>query len=299
MEQNLSENAKKSGFIANCLAFQSEFSPMMSIIDRLNSEEIPKIENELSGAPTFEESQKLSVKIATLVDLTAFIANFVETKAQLKKLAEEAAELIGAEEANHFFTPKLTKLENGIEKTTKHLDQLRQLVQCWVTFYVLDGKSSLERDWAKDEIENCKSTSLSNHKIIEVTEWANNLKQNWIQTKIAPKLYQDFPEVLRSKIISSLNETNRTLDEMLLRVSQQMAAIEDDQNSEDQLKGVKTFEEKLDSLENTGSFQASGGLVDAGKKISEIEGILHLLTKFRDEIQTRDPESKLLEKVMS
>ena len=301
LQQTIENNSKYSAFIKTFLAFFKEISPFQSLVDTLNSVEIPQIRNELSQkTPNFDEIQVLSVKTLILLDLIRFIIHSFKTTElppQISKYKTEFADLIGSDQIARFLTPKLSHLDASIEEALNQISDLDALVKCWLKYYLIDRRAKLEINWAKEN--QPQISGFDERKLIELKSWGESLEENWIKETSLPDQYETFPQELISQIMSTFEETGNTIQSFITDISKKLEELNLEKESE-YLKGenIKIFKQKLIDLETElGVFEPGDSLVNNNKQISYISGLPNLLTKLQNEIGLRYPERPLLEMV--
>ena len=137
-------------------------------------------------------------------------------------------------------------------------------------------------------------------KLFELKSWTDSLKQNWIKENSSPDQYESFPEELNTQIISTLQDTENTLDDYITEVSENLSKFDSEKDPKDPkgAKSAKVFEGKLIDLEaELGAVEPGDSMVNNNKQISYLSGLPNLLTKLEKEISIRCPESPLLAKV--
>ena len=302
LQQTIENNSKLSAFITNFLSLMKELSHFQSLVDRLNLIEIPQIQNELSQkTPDYEEILVLSAKTSTLLSLIKYISHCFNTNGippQISKYKTECSNLIGTDQTTRFLTPKITHLETSIEDALNRITDLDALGRCWLKYYLIDRRAKLESNWAKEN--QTQISGFEKRKLFELKSWADSLKQNWIKENSSPDQYESFPEELNAQIISTLQDTENTLDDFITQVSENLSKFDSEKDPKDpkEAKSAKVFEGKLIDLETElGAVESGDSLVNNNNQISYLSGLPNLLTKLENEISNRCPESPLLAKV--
>lgn len=298
LQQTFAENSKISRFIALFLRFLRETNPLQNLINRLNSNEIPELQKQISEDPDFEETQVLSVKGLTLFDLVKYISDIFNSEEKppiISKYKSEANDLIGTDKTARILTPRITQLDKSISEALSSITDLNWLLNCWLKYYVIKKRGNLETEWAKGMQPGI--SELSERKLCELTSWGKSM-QDWVTENGSLDEYKDYPDGIRNKITSTLEETNRNLTEL---IDEAVSLVEHGKakNAENvKAENVKSFEDKLESLEDElKDFQCGENLVDNKKKVSYVSGLPNLLHKLETEIREKNPESTLLKKV--
>ena len=298
LQQTFAENSKNARFIAMFLDFLKETNPLQNLINRLNSNEIPELQNQISKDPDFEETQVLSVKSLTLLDLIKYISDIFNSEEKppiISKYKNEANDLIGADKTARILTPRVTLLEKTISEAMSNITDLNSLIKCWLKYYIIERRANLETNWAKGMQPGI--SELSERKISELTNWGKSM-QDWVTENSSSDEYKDYPDGIRNKIISTLEETNRNLTDLMDEATT-LIDLGKAQNAENsKVDVVKSFEDKLECLEDElRDFQFGDNLVDNKKKNSYLSGLPNLLHKLEKEIKEKHPKSTLLSKV--
>ena len=300
LQQTIEDNSKNSSFVTKYFAFLKEILPHQSIVDRLNSVEIPQLRTEVSQTtPNFDDIQVLSVKTLTLLDLIKFISHRFKTNElapQIHKYKTECCDLIGGEQTARFLTPKITHLETTIEEALNSICDLDTLVKSWLKYHLVDRRAKLETNWAKEN--QPKIPQLQKQKLFELQNWGEGLKQNWIGENNSPEQLQSYPQELSSQVVSALQDTENIIDSLLTDVSESLENSNSKNESENAKNASKTFEQKLLDLETElGAIHPGDSLVNNNKQLAYASGLPSLLTELEREIRERNPESSHLENV--
>ena len=298
LQQTFAENSKNSRFIAMFLKFLKETIPLQNLINRLNSNEIPELQNQISKDPDFEETQVLSVKSLTLLHLIKYISDIFNSEEKapiISKYKSEANSLISADKTARILTPRITLLEKTIAEALSNITELNSLIKCWLKYYVIKRRANMETNWAKGMQPGM--SEVSERKLSELTNWSRSM-QEWVTDNSSLDEYKDYPDDIRSKIISTLEETNENLTGLVDEATSLLDQGKANNAESYKIEDVKYFEDKLDSLaDELEDFQSGEDLVDNNNKVSYISGLPNLLLKLEKEIKEKHPKSTLLSKV--
>ncbi|KAI6649109.1 hypothetical protein LOD99_6830 [Oopsacas minuta] len=298
LQQTMADNSNNSGCISLFLKIVRELSPMQNVVDRLNLTEIPQLRNQLLKTPNFEETQVLSVKSSTLLELIKYIShnfNMDDKPPRISKYKSECNNLIGPDQTSRIFTPKLTHLENTISEALSNMTELHSLIKCWLKYYIIDRRATTESMWAKETKTGI--SGLGKRRLNDLTNWAKNMK-DWVTENKPNDQYESFPDNIMNKIQATLEHADTELTDFIDEVALVLGQIKDKDTAESNVVNAKLFEDKLESLEDElNGIELADSLTENHKSSTYIYGLPNLLNKLEKEITDKHPGSDLLTKI--